>query len=349
MKLHSISIKNKKKAVIFTLLLSFLIISYIVVSYIESKAAFSNEAKLDSILKEMDICLGGEAVGIKILATGVLVMESENHKDIMVGDIILEINNTPIDSNNALISEIQKANGDAVNLKIKRNGEIKNILVKPEYSSASKLYELGLWVKDSSAGVGTISFYDRKGNLFAALGHGITETRNNIIIPINSGAIVRTKITEINRGETKNPGDIKGILYTNVLGQIIKNTTNGIYGILESDIHKNKSSIDIATKSDITEGPAKIYCTLSDNIVEEFSVNIERVLYNSSGNKNMVIKITDETLLEKTGGIIQGMSGSPIVQNGKLIGAVTHVFYNDPTQGYGVFIENMINDIMNIS
>lgn len=348
MKIHSISIKNKKKAITFAGLLFFLIISYVIVSYIESKSAFSSEAKLDDILKDMDICLGGEAVGIKILATGVLVMESETNPNIMVGDIILEINNTPIDSNNALISEIQKANGEAVQLKIERNNEIKNISVTPEYSDANKMYELGLWVKDSSAGVGTVSFYDRKNNLFAALGHGITETKNNVILPINSGAIVRTKITEINRGETKKPGDIKGILYTNVLGQIIKNTTNGIYGVLEVDMIQNKSSIDIATKMDIKEGPAKIYCTLLDNKVEEFNVNIERILYNSSGNKNMVIKITDEKLIGKTGGIIQGMSGSPIVQNGKLIGAVTHVFYNDPTQGYGVFIENMINDIVGI-
>ena len=348
MKIHSISIKNKKKAIVFSLLLCFLIISYITVSYIESKAAFSNEAKLDDVLKDMDICLGGEAVGIKILATGVLVMESEVNQNIMIGDIILEINNTPIDSNNALISEIQKSNGEPVELKIERNGQIKKISVKPDFSETTKMYELGLWVKDSSAGVGTVSFYDKKNNLFAALGHGITETSNNIIIPITSGAIVRTKITEINKGESKNPGDIKGILYTNVLGQIITNTSNGIYGILELDMYEDKSTIAVATKIDITEGPASIYCTLDNNKIEEFSVNIERVLYNSSGNKNMVIKITDDKLLEKTGGIIQGMSGSPIVQNGKLIGAVTHVFYNDPTQGYGVFIENMINDMVSI-
>lgn len=347
MKIHTFVIQNKK-TISFLLLLIFLVFAYITVSYIESKAAFSNEAKLDNILKNMEICIGGEAVGIKILATGVLVMEANNQPNISVGDIILEINNTPIDSNASLISEIQKANGDTVSLKIERNGETKNISVTPEYSETTKMYELGLWVKDSSAGVGTISFYDKKNNLFAALGHGITETNNNIIIPINSGAIVKTRITEINKGEKKDPGDIKGILYTNVIGQIITNTQNGIYGSLEENIISKKSAIDVAKKLDIVEGPAKIYCTLGNNKVEEFDVNIERILYNSSGNKNMVIKITDKDLLEKTGGIIQGMSGSPIVQKGKLIGAVTHVFYNDPTQGYGVFAETMIADIANM-
>jgi len=348
MKKHSMSININKKTISFCFLLTFLIISYIIVSYIESKAAFSNEAKLDNMLDKMDIVVGGEAVGIKILATGVLVMDAEKQPNLLVGDIILEVNNTPIDSNSALISEVQKANGNKISLKVDRNGEIKNITVNAEYSETNNMYELGLWVKDSSAGVGTISFYDRKNMLFAALGHGITETNNNIILPINSGAIVKTRITEINKGEKKNPGDIKGILYTNVLGQIISNTAHGIYGSLEENILEKKDSISVAKKIDVVEGPAKIYCTLGDNKVNEYNVNIERVLYNSSGNKNMVIKIIDKELLEKTGGIIQGMSGSPIVQNGKLIGAVTHVFYNDPTQGYGVFAETMIKDIQNI-
>lgn len=300
MKIHSISINANKKTITFLFLLIFLILSYIIVSYIESKAAFSSESELNDTLKNMEICVGGEAVGIKILSTGVLVMESEHNNDILVGDIILAVNNTPIDSNTALISEIQKSNGEKVTLKIDRNGKIKDISVKPKYSDINNIYELGLWVKDSSAGVGTVSFYDKKNNLFAALGHGITETNDNIIIPLNSGAIVKTKITEINKGEKKNPGDIKGILYTNVLGQIMKNTSYGIYGSLETNLYNNKEPIKVAKKLDVIEGPAKIYCTLKDNIVEEFSVNIERVLYTSSGNKNMVIKITDEKLLEKT-------------------------------------------------
>lgn len=135
-------------------------------------------------------------------------------------------------------------------------------------------------------------------------------------------------------------GDIKGVLYTDVLGQIIKNTAYGIYGSLEENMYKEKDTIEVASKLEVVEGPAKIYCTLDDNKVNEYDVNIERVLYNSTGNKNMVIKITDEVLLEKTGGIVQGMSGSPIVQNGKLVGAITHVFYNEPTERLWRFCRN---------
>ncbi len=340
---------KSKKTIAFISLLIFLIISYILVGYIESKAAFSNENKLAKTLDNMEICIGGEAVGIKILATGVLVMSADEQPKLSVGDIILEINKVAIDSNAELVSEVQKSNGQNINLKIDRNGEIKNISVTANYSNLSNMYELGIWVKDSSAGVGTVSFYDKNNMCFACLGHGITETTNNIIIPINSGGIVKTRITEIKKGESKNPGDIKGILYTNVLGQIIKNTAYGIYGILEEDMCTIKEEIKVASKLDIKEGKAKIYCTLENNKVEEFEINIERILYNSSGNKNMVIKITDEKLLEKTGGIVQGMSGSPIVQDNKLVGAITHVFYNDPTQGYAVFAENMINDMASIN
>ncbi len=348
MNIKAINLKKNKKIIVFSALLIFLIFSYVVVAYVESRAAFSSENNLNTLLKDMEICVGGEAVGIKILATGVLVMGTENQPNLSIGDIILEVNGTAIDSNAGLITEVQKSNGEEIKLKIDRNGEIKNISVTADYSETSKMYELGLWVKDSSAGVGTISFYDKKNMTFASLGHGITETSNNIIIPINSGGIVKTKITEIKKGEKKSPGDIKGVLYTNVLGQIIKNTPYGIYGTLEEDMCFGKEEIDVAKKLDVVEGKAKIYCTLENNKVEEFDINIERVLYNSSGNKNMVIKITDKKLLEKTGGIVQGMSGSPIVQNGKLVGAVTHVFYNDPTQGYGVFAETMINDIATI-
>ena len=341
--------KNKlKKVFTFSFLLLFLVFSYILVSLVEAKAVISSENKLDNALKDMEICLGGEAVGIKILSTGVLVIKIEGTSELLIGDIILEINNVKIDTNDALINEVQKSKNNDILLKINRNGEIKNIICKAKFSDTTNMYELGLWVKDSSAGVGTISFYDRKSMRFAALGHGITETANNVIIPINSGGIVKTKITEITKGQRKSPGDIKGVLYTDVLGQIIKNTSFGIYGTLETNMCNEKDVIKVAKKMEIKEGPAKLYCTLDDNQVHEFDVNIDRVLYNSTGNKNMVVQITDESLLSKTGGIVQGMSGSPIVQNGKLIGAVTHVFYNDPTQGYAVFAETMINDMLNI-
>lgn len=206
MKIQTLDISNKKKAITFVFLLLFLIFSYILVSYIEAKAAFSSETKLGDSLKNMEICLGGEAVGIKILATGVLVVGIDNTSPLLIGDIILEINGVAIDSNDALISEVQKAeNKESISLKVNRDNQLITVNVKATYSESSNTYELGLWVKDSSAGVGTISFYDRKNNTFASLGHGITETTNNIIIPISSGGIVKTKITEVTKGARKAP------------------------------------------------------------------------------------------------------------------------------------------------
>lgn len=183
-------------------------------------------------------------------------------------------------------------------------------------------------------------------------GHGITETRENIIVPISSGAIVRAYVQSITKGEPKSPGEIKGTIYKEVYGHIYTNTVNGIYGkIVDSEYFtniSNKEVISAASKYEVKEGEAYAYCTLIDNKVEKYKIQIEKVLLNSEDNKSMVIKVVDEELLSITGGIVQGMSGSPIVQNGKIIGAVTYVFLNDPTRGYAVFVENMIYDMQNI-
>ena len=180
-------------------------------------------------------------------------------------------------------------------------------------------------------------------------GHGITETEDNIIVPIKSGAIVKSEVKEINKGYSNNPGDIRGILYKEVEGEILKNTVNGIYGkIEENTLLEGKETIEVLAKNEIKEGKALVYCALDDEKVNSYEIMIEKVIYESKGNRSMVIHITDKKLLEKTGGIIQGMSGSPIVQNGKLAGAITHVFVNDATRGYAVFIENMIEDIKGI-
>ena len=180
-------------------------------------------------------------------------------------------------------------------------------------------------------------------------GHGITETEDNIIVPIKSGAIVKSEVKEINKGYSNNPGDIRGILYKEVEGEILKNTANGIYGkVEENSLLEGKETIEVLAKKEIKEGKALVYCALDDDKVNSYEIMIEKVIYESKGNRSMVIHIIDKKLLEKTGGIIQGMSGSPIVQNGKLVGAITHVFVNDATRGYAVFIENMIEDIKGI-
>jgi len=347
-----IKFKDNKRTKILFAILFILIAFYIGLGYLESSEVIANKVEFENETKDLEFVLGGEACGIKLLATGVLVVEVDNkYIDLQVSDVILKIDETTIESNAELIEYINKeeVKEREVTLTIERDTKIKTIKAKPIYNEESGVYELGLWVKDSSAGVGMITFYELNNKYFAALGHGITETSKNVVLPIQSGAIVKSKITSINKGYPKEPGDIRGTIYKEVYGQIRKNTINGIYGVIENtDILNQKQTIKAAYKNEIKQGAAQIYCTLGDNQTKAYDIEITNVLTASGSNKNMIIQVTDKTLLEKTGGIVQGMSGSPIVQDGKLVGAVTHVFLNDPTKGYAVFIENMIEDMMSI-
>lgn len=340
-----------KRKIYLLLLIVLLVISYVFLQSFETKLALAETVEFNNLVENYEFVLGGEVKGIKLLSTGVLVVGIENEDiDVKVGDIILKVDNTSVESDNELIEYINSdKSSKQVNLTVQRGEETINITADKLYVPAKERYELGLWVKDSSAGVGTITFYEKNNLLFAGLGHGISETENNIIIPITSGAIVKSEVKGINKGYTNNPGDIRGLLYKDILGQITKNTQNGIYGFLNSDeLIKGKDTIKVANKNEMQEGKAYIYCALDGINIEKYEIMIEKILFESKGNKNMVVCITDKKLLEKTGGIIQGMSGCPIVQNGKLVGAITHVFLNDPRRGYGVFIQNMIEDIQSI-
>lgn len=337
---------NKKKIVICGFIISVLLFIYCFFNYNKLIAVYNLQKDIETKVENMEIVLGGDAVGIKLLATGVLVVGVDRQDiGIEIGDIILEVNGTKIESNDELIKFVNESNGDNLDLKMNRQGKEFNISVTPNYDNLSNAYKLEMWVKDSSAGVGTITFYDKKSGKFGALGHAVTETKENYILPITSGGITKTEIYSVKKGIAKMPGELKGTLTNDTLGDISGNTDKGVYGKVYDTSSINKESIEVLPKSKIKEGKASIFCTLDDNEIKEYSIEIEKVLLTSSGNKNMIIKITDEKLLEKTGGIIQGMSGSPIVQDGKLVGAITHVFLNDPTKGYGVFIENMIEDM----
>lgn len=349
-KIHIINVSKKTLCLIGLVII--LLAAYISLQFMEAKTAINNKVEFESSTQNYEFILGGEVTGIKLLATGVLVVGIENDEiDVQVGDIITKVDNTAIESNQELINYInsKKENKDSVQLTIERDGVSKVIQANTIYVPANEKYELGLWVKDSSAGVGTLTFYEKNNLIFAGLGHGISETSENIILPITSGAIVKSEIKGINKGYTKSPGDIKGILYKDIVGQILKNTRNGIYGKLEdTSLIKEKDTIKVASKNELKEGSAYIYCALDGINIKKYEINIEKILYESTGNKNMVINVIDKNLIETTGGIIQGMSGSPIVQDERLVGAVTHVFLNDPTRGYGVFIQNMIEDIKDI-
>ena len=292
--------------------------------------------------------LGGQIVGVKLLASGVLVMGVDREDiDIKVGDIILEVNGQKIETDEELKKFANEA--ETLELKIQRHGSVFKRSIVPEYSNNSREYKLGLWVKDSSAGVGTITFYEKNSLKFAALGHAIYEATEDYILPITTGCITNTNIFKIKKGVSKSPGELKGSIETDVLGHIYVNSQNGIFGKLENESLINSSeSIKIRSKEEIKEDEAYIYATLDDNNRKKYKIKIEKVFLNSTDNKNMAIKVIDDELLEKTGGIIQGMSGAPIVQNGKLIGCVTHVLLDNPQMGYGAFIENMTKEMSKI-
>lgn len=340
----------KKKKIIFgIILIVLLVILYICINYTKILSVYNKQEILQEKIYNMKFCVGGELVGIKLLATGVLIMGVEDNTQnlLNIGDIILKVNNEPIDTGEKLLEFAKNSNGEKLKLQISRNNVLFDVEITPKLDKTSNQYKLGLWVKDSTAGVGTITFYETTNNKFAALGHGVTETKENYILPITSGAITTTHIYNVKKGQVQNPGEIKGTISNNILGEIHGNTDKGIYGNYFENI-KNNKEIQISPKTQIKEGKASIFVTLEDDVKKEYSIEIEKVLLTSTGNKNMIIKITDEELLKKTGGIIQGMSGCPIIQDGKLIGAVTHVLLNDSTRGYGVFIENMIEDMLYI-
>lgn len=315
------------------------------------------------VVKQKKLVPSGAAFGIKLYTDGVIVVgmsDVENGSNntnnpaykagIRVGDVICIMNGEKVNSNEDVASIVEKSDGKEISLLIKRKNLTFVCKFKPQKSSGEDVYKAGIWVRDSTAGIGTMTFYDPDTGVFAGLGHGICDTDTSELLPLMSGDIVDVNISGYVKGVKGTPGEIKGgFVSSNSIGKLFSNKETGIYGIL-SQKPQNTKAIPIAMCQQIKEGPAKIYCTLNGNTITSYDIIIERVNYNDKiQTKNMVIKVTDKKLLEMTGGIIQGMSGSPIEQDGKLIGAITHVFINDPTRGYGIFIENMIKNITNNS
>lgn len=317
--------------------------------------------KMDvNVIPKSKVVPVGKAIGMKLYTEGVLVvgMSEINGKKpyensgIQEGDAIIEINNEQIENTNDLIETVNKSNGKTVEVKYKRNEQTITTSIEPAKVNENE-YKLGLWVRDAAAGVGTMTFYEPSSGMFAALGHGIADIDTSELINIESGELTTTKILSIVKGQKGTPGEIRGTIENSEsLGSIYKNTSFGVYGKVQSknklDIN-NMEEMDVALRDEIKTGKAQILCELENGKTEKYDVEIKKLyLNNNENNKSMVIKITDEKLIEKTGGIIQGMSGAPIIQNGKFIGAVTHVLVNDPTVGYGVFADIMIKQLKEV-
>lgn len=310
------------------------------------------------VVSEQSLMAGGQPFGIKFYTDGVLVVsmtdvETESGKvnpaynsGIRVKDVLTTVNGTKIKSNEHLTELIKNCGGSEVAIGIKRDKLIFEVKVTPQKDKYGT-YKLGCWVRDSTAGIGTITYYDPVNKTFAGLGHGICDSDTGELMTLSYGKAFGADIFSVIKGVAGTPGELRGTFdENNRIGTIYKNCDMGVFGEADGRSIPDGEIYPIAFKQDIREGEAEILCTIDDSGVHSYEIEILHIYTNSvKTTKNMVISITDEALIEKTGGIVQGMSGSPIIQNGKIIGAVTHVMINDPTKGYGIFIENMLNEI----
>ena len=311
------------------------------------------------VLPKTTVIPVGNIAGVKLYTSGVLVVgmseiEGIDNKKyrpyentgIEEGDRITKIGEKYISTTNELIDVVNKSKGEDIEITYIHEEESKQCSIEPVQTGNNE-YKLGLWVRDSAAGVGTVTFYEPSTKTFGALGHGITDIDTGELINIASGEFVTTRILNIAKGENGNPGKIQGTIENQKnIGQINKNSKFGIYGKVDNlsslEIDASKE-MEVATREEIKEGKATILCSLDNKTVEEYEIEIEKIYKeNNYDNKSMQIKVTDQKLIEKTGGIIQGMSGSPIIQHGKFIGAVTHVLVNNPQEGYAVFGDIML-------
>jgi len=303
---------------------------------------------------------GGIAIGVALYTQGAVVVGMSNINDIdgdsvnpaksaglLTGDVITEVNGTEVEDSDQLSELIGELNGEAIKMTVTRESGQKVITVKPVKDSSDGKYRIGVWVRDSTAGVGTLTYYDPGNNTFGGLGHAITDVDTGMLLTVKQGEIVRSRIVGVTKGEEGVPGELHGTfnLAEEKLGKIISNTEFGIYGqaydTIENELYN--TPVLVATHDEVETGPATILCSIDDNGIQEYSCEIIKVNQQSvPSQKGIVIEVTDSRLIEKTGGIVQGMSGSPILQNGKIVGAVTHVFINDPLKGYGMFIEWML-------
>ncbi len=305
---------------------------------------------------------GGNAIGVRMNTKGVLVVAVTEVIDIKgnrispareaglkVGDSIIEINGEKVSSAEQVVKILNNVKDEQVNIIVLRNKNEVKIAATPVQCLQDNSYRLGIWVRDKTSGIGTMTFYHKESNKFGALGHGIADIDTGKLLSVDKGLVMNAKISDVEQGKKGTPGEIKGVFYKtdDILGEIYDNNDYGIYGILkENNEIKNREPIPIGYKEEVEIGKAYILSTLDDNKIDKYEIEILKAEpQEKAAQKSMVVKVTDERLLNKTGGIIQGMSGSPIIQNGRLIGAITHVFVNDPTKGYGLYIEWMLENI----
>ena len=300
------------------------------------------------------VYVGGFPFGVKFSTDGLLVVGTKNiisdgkeispaeEAGIRAKDIITHINGSPAGTVSELCQQIEDCGGNAVDLTVTRDGKSITIKLTPKKEDGSRAYRAGLDLKDSMAGIGTVTYVKAEGGEYGSLGHGICDSATGSLMPLKKGSAIDVQIGGVIKGKSGKPGEIKGYFLSKRLGTVLSNTSCGVFGIF-TDYDTNAEAVSVASRDEITEGKATIRCTLGDDGIKEYEIEISKIDKSSTDNKSFLITVTDKALKDRTGGIIQGMSGSPILQNGKLIGAVTHVLVSDPSKGYGIFIENMLD------
>lgn len=292
----------------------------------------------------------GSTFGIKLFTDGVIVASlSEVYTanglscpaasaGIRPGDYVLEANGQALKNNDSLAKIVGASQGETVLLKLRREDRVFEAILSPVYSQGS--FKLGMWVRDSAAGIGTLTFYDPSTGVFAGLGHGICDMDTAKVMTLKSGEPAEITLCGIHKGAEEEPGKLRGYFSGDqAMGSLLQNNETGVYGTLESP--PTGKALEVAKKEDVKTGPVQILATIDENGPKLYEARIEKISSLEQATKNLIVTITDPLLLERTGGIVQGMSGCPILQDGKLAGAITHVFTDDPTTGYGIFAQTM--------
>ena len=292
----------------------------------------------------------GQTVGVKLFSDGVLVVGFSDGESpakdcgLKEGDVITAICGQSLDTIEEFRQLLAENGEDAAALTVKRGSRTIELSAEPEKDEDGE-YRLGAWVRDSMAGIGTMTFFDPQSGTFGALGHGVTDVDTGQLLPLDHGSIMDASVKAVKKGERASPGELKGdFSVQRDVGTVTVNSSGGIFGtVADPDFLSGGTPVPVAAAGQITTGPATILATVSGSDVREYRVELVRLYGADEPTRNLLLRITDPALLSATGGIVQGMSGSPILQNGRIVGAVTHVLLNDPTRGYGIFIENMLD------
>ena len=303
----------------------------------------------------LQLYVGGMPFGVKFMTDGVVVTELCDIKTdgskkcpareagIVPGDVIVKINGETITDATSLSDIAEKSAGKSMTVTYSRDGKTRDTKLTPVKSTEDGKYKTGMYVKDSGAGIGTVTYVVPETMSFGGLGHGICDASTGKLIPMQRGSVVGVTISGVVRGLSGSPGEVRGYFSAPKTGTLLKNTEWGVFGAFATLPEGCTQKMSVGTKNELQNGKAYILSTLEGTTPQRYEIEISDIKVGSTSNKCFTVKVTDKNLIDKSGGIVQGMSGSPIIQNGKLVGAVTHVLINDPTTGYGIFIENMLN------